>query len=406
MAAVETGRLRGGQPDYLLLLATAALVIVGLLAVYTSSFAVGYLEFNDANYFVIRQTIFAMGGIFALVFFMRLDYHFLRSLSVAMMGAALLGLIAVLVPGVGVEHNGAARWLPAGPLELQPSEFAKLAMVVYISAWLSSRREQLSDVSLGLLPFVLMVGVVGGLIVVEPDMGTAIVIVMTTVTLFFVAGAPLVHLALLFMAGSAAAWGMILMQPYRLDRMASFLSAENDPQGTGFHILQLLIAQGSGGIAGLGWGASRQKFFYVPGAHTDGIFAIISEELGFIGAFLVLSLFVFFVYRGLRTTLQSRDQFGVLLSVGVVSWIAYQALINLGGITRTIPMTGIPLPFLSYGGSSLVSVMAGVGVLLSVSRYGREKGYHENEPYRKPRTAGGGSRGQRRTRTAQARGRA
>jgi len=355
---------------------------------------------------VIRQTIFAMGGIFALVFFMRLDYHFLRSLSVAMMGAALLGLIAVLVPGVGVEHNGAARWLPAGPLELQPSEFAKLAMVVYISAWLSSRREQLSDVSLGLLPFVLMVGVVGGLIVVEPDMGTAIVIVMTTVTLFFVAGAPLVHLALLFMAGSAAAWGMILMQPYRLDRMASFLSAENDPQGTGFHILQLLIAQGSGGIAGLGWGASRQKFFYVPGAHTDGIFAIISEELGFIGAFLVLSLFVFFVYRGLRTTLQSRDQFGVLLSVGVVSWIAYQALINLGGITRTIPMTGIPLPFLSYGGSSLVSVMAGVGVLLSVSRYGREKGYHENEPYRKRRTAGGGSRGQRRTRTAQARGRA
>lgn len=391
----------------MLLLATAALVVVGLLAVYTSSFAVGYLEFNDANYFVIRQAIFAVGGVFALVFFMRLDYHRLRSMSVAMMGVALLSLIAVLIPGIGVEHNGAARWLPAGPFEVQPSEFAKLAIVIYISAWLSSRRDQLSDVSLGLMPFVLMVGLVGGLIVVEPDMGTAVVVVMTTMTLFFVAGAPLLHLAMLFVAGGIASWAMIMVQPYRLDRMGSFFSAESDPQGTGFHILQLLIAQGSGGIAGLGWGASRQKFFYVPGAHTDGIFAIISEELGFIGAVLVLSLFAFFIYRGLHATMHSRDQFGVLLSVGVVSWIAYQTLINIGGVTRTIPMTGIPLPFLSYGGSALITTMAAVGVLLSVSRYGREKGYQEKEPYRKPRTAGDGSRTRRQTRrTTQARGRA
>ncbi len=362
-------------------------MVVGLLAVYTSSFAVGYLEFNDTNYFVIRQSIFALGGIAAMIFFMRMDYHRLRSLSVLMMGAALLGLVAVLIPGIGIERNGAARWLPAGPFEVQPSEFAKLAMIVYISAWLSSRRDQIKDFSLGLLPFVLMVGIVGGLIVVEPDMGTAVVVVLTTMTLFFVAGAPLVHLALLFVAGGVAAWGLILMQPYRLDRMSSFFSAESDPQGTGFHILQLLIAQGSGGIAGLGWGASRQKFFYVPGAHTDGIFAIIGEELGFVGAVFVIGLFAFFIYRALRSAMNSRDQFGVLLSVGIISWIAYQALINIGGITRTIPMTGIPLPFLSYGGSSLIAIMAAVGILLSVSRYGRDKGYHEKEPYRrsKPR---------------------
>ncbi|HXG35474.1 MAG TPA: FtsW/RodA/SpoVE family cell cycle protein, partial [Dehalococcoidia bacterium] len=181
-------------------MAAAGLVGGGLLTVYSASFAVGYLEFNDTNYFVIRQALFAMIGVAAMVFFMRLDYHRLRSLSVLMMGLALLGLVAVLIPGIGIERNGAARWLPAGPFEVQPSEFAKLAVIVYISAWLSSRRDQIKDFSLGLLPFVLMVGLIGGLIIVEPDMGTAVVVVLVTTTLFFVAGAPLSHLALLFVA--------------------------------------------------------------------------------------------------------------------------------------------------------------------------------------------------------------
>jgi cell division protein FtsW len=357
--------------------ATATLLLAGLLTVYTASFAVSYLEYGDANHFIMRQGIYAIAGLAALVYFMRLDYHQLRYVAAPMMVLALLGLLAVLIPGIGVERNGARRWLELGPFTFQPSEFAQLAVIIYISAWLAGRRENINKFSLGLVPFVLMVSVVGGLVIVEPDMGTAVIIVLTTSTLFFVAGAPLSHLALLIVSGGLVSYVMVLAQDYRLDRIGSFVSPETDPQGSGFHILQLLIALGSGGVTGLGWGVSRQKFFYVPGAHTDGVFAIIGEELGFIGLLAVLSLFAFFVYRALKATLASRDQFGTLLGIGIVSWIAYQTLINVGGITRSIPLTGVPLPFLSYGGSALVAVMAGAGILLSLSRYGRDPRHGE-----------------------------
>ncbi len=353
------------------------LLLAGLLTVYTASFAVSYLEYGDANHFIVRQGIYAVAGLAALVYFMRLDYHQLRHLAAPMMVLALLGLLAVLVPGIGVERNGARRWLELGPVTFQPSEFAKLAVIIYISAWLAGRRENINKFTLGLVPFVLMVSVVGGLVIVEPDMGTAIIIVLTTSTLFFIAGAPLTHLPLLLVSGGLVSYVMILAQDYRLDRIGSFVSPETDPQGSGFHILQLLIALGSGGVTGLGWGVSRQKFFYVPGAHTDGVFAIVGEELGLIGLLGVLSLFAFFVYRALKTTLASRDHFGTLLGVGILSWIAYQTLINVGGITRSIPLTGVPLPFLSYGGSALVAVMAGAGILLSLSRYGHDRRYGE-----------------------------
>jgi cell division protein FtsW len=357
------------------------LLLAGLLTVYSASFAVGYLEFGDTNHFVVRQGIYAIVGLAALVYFMRLDYRQLRHLAIPMMVLALAGLLAVLIPGIGVERNGARRWLELGPITLQPSEFAKLAIIIYISVWLAGRRDNINKFTLGLVPFVLMVSVVGGLVIVEPDMGTAVIIVLTTSTLFFVAGAPLSHLALLMVSGGLVSYAMILVQDYRLDRITSFVSPDSDPQGSGFHILQLLIALGSGGVTGLGWGVSRQKFFYVPGAHTDGVFAIIGEELGFIGLLGILGLFAFFVYRALKATMASRDQFGTLLGVGIVSWIAYQTLINIGGITRSIPLTGVPLPFLSYGGSALIAVMAGAGVLLSLSRYGKDRSYTD-----RPRT--------------------
>ena len=367
------------------------LLLAGLLTVYTASFAVGYLEFGDTNYFVMRHAFFALAGAAAMIYFMRLDYRQLRYLAAPMMIVALLGLLAVLVPGVGVERNGARRWLELGPITFQPSEFAKLAIIIYIAAWLAGRRENINKFSLGFVPFVLMVSVVGGLVIVEPDMGTAVIIVLTTSTLFFVAGAPLSHLALLIGSGGAVSYIMVLLQDYRLDRITSFVSPEADPQGSGFHILQLLIALGSGGVTGLGWGVSRQKFFYVPGAHTDGVFAIIGEELGLIGLLGVLALFAFFVFRGLKVTIASRDQFGTLLGVGIVSWIAYQSLINIGGITRSIPLTGVPLPFLSYGGSALIAVMAGAGVLLSLSRYDRDRSYSARP---KPRAQRYARRGQ------------
>jgi cell division protein FtsW len=216
---------------------------------------------------------------------------------------------------------------------------------------------------------VLILGVVGGLIVAEPDMGTTIIIVITASTLFFVAGAPLTHLGLLLGVGASFSYIVISQRDYQIERLMSFVDPASDPQGAGFHVIQLLIALGSGGPLGLGWSESRQKFFYVPGAHTDGVFAILGEELGFLGLMFILGLFTFFLFRALRVTLKTTDQFGMLLGIGIIAWISSQALINIGGITRTIPLTGVPLPFLSYGGSSLITVMAAVGILLSVSRF-------------------------------------
>ena len=357
-----------------------ALLVLGLITVYSASFALAQLEYNDVTYFVTRQAMWAALGLIGLAVLMRTDYHLLRQVSPVLMAVALGGLIAVLVPGIGIERNGATRWIALGSLPpFQPSEFAKLALIVYVSAWLTSRNLEVKSFAMGFLPFVLLVGLVAGLVMLEPDMGTTLIITLTMVTLFFVAGGSLTHLAALVPIGAIMGSLLILAGDYRLDRIFGFISAEEEPGGRGFHILQLLIALGSGGIHGLGIGASRQKFFYVPGSHTDGVFAIIGEEMGFIGAVLVIALFAFLIYRGFRTVVSARDDFGALLAVGVISWISYQALINIGGITRSIPLTGVPLPFLSYGGSALAALLAGIGIVLSVSRYGRDKGYLDRE---------------------------
>ncbi len=360
--------------------------------VYSSSLALGLLAFDDAHYFVTRQTMWAAIGAIMLVGLMRLDYNVLRKLSPLLMLASILGLMAVLVPGVGLERNGAQRWIALGPLPpAQPSEFAKLALIIYVSAWLAARGSDVKSFYLGFVPFVLMVGIVAGLILLEPDTGTAAVLVLTTMTLFFIAGASLTHLVALLGVGGVAASFLILTSGYRADRLFAFIRAEDDPAGLGFQTIQLLIALGSGGISGLGLGASRQKFFYIPGSHTDGIFAVVGEELGFIGAMGVLILFGVLIYRGFRVILNARDDFGALLATGVVCWIAYQALMNVGGITRAIPMTGIPMPFLSYGGSALAALLAAIGVLLSVSRFahGPPPVPEEAETNDRPRVARG-----------------
>jgi cell division protein FtsW len=351
------------------------LVVVGLIIVYSASFALGVLAFNDANYFVIRQAIWAAIGTGLLLALMRIDYRWLRAVSPLLVLVAIVGLMAVLVPGIGIEQQGARRWIALGPLPpVQPSEFAKLALIIYVSAWLAGKGTYLRTWAMGFVPFVTMVGFVAGLILLEPDTGTAAILVLTTVTLFFVAGASLTHLGALLGIGGVASGVLLLTGGYRMDRLLAFVDPHNDPSGVGFHTLQLLIALGSGGVSGLGLGDSRQKFFYVYGSHTDGIFAVLGEELGLIGALGVLLLFALLIYRGFRVVLNSRDEFGALLATGIVCWIAYQALINVGGVSRAIPMTGIPMPFLSYGGSALAALLAAIGILLSVSRGASEPG--------------------------------
>lgn len=358
-------------PDYLLLTAVLLLSVIGIIAVYSSSYALGEREFHDPNYFVKRQAVFMAVGLVVMVVAMRLPYHALSTLSPLIMLAAVAGLALVLIPGIGFEQNGARSWIRIGGIPpLQPSEFAKFGVIVYLAAWLTAKGDQLKDFSLGVLPFVTMVGFVAALIMLEGDLGTTIVVGAITGTLFFIAGARLIHT--LALMGSAALAFVVLLatgDQYRVDRLTSFLNAESDPQGVGFHTLQLLVAFGSGGIDGLGLGVSRQKFFYVPGSHTDGVLAIIGEELGFIGTCMVIGLFMVLLARGWMTVKRADGQFGSLLAAGILAWVAFQALINIGGVTRLMPLTGIPLPFVSYGGTALLAIFAATGVLLSVSRY-------------------------------------
>jgi cell division protein FtsW len=364
-------RVRAHAPDYLLLTVVIVLSIIGLIAVYSSSYVLGEAQFGDANYFVKRQMIFLVMGLVLMFAAMRFPYRALMRLSPLLMLGTLILLALVLVPGVGMEQNGAYRWiaLPEPLPPLQPSEIAKLAVLIYMAAWLAAKGDLLHDVSLGVLPFVGMVGVVSALIILEPDLGTAIMVAGITGVLFFVAGARLFHVIVLGATGLVTVVMLTLAGGYRMDRVTAFLDAESDPSGVGFHALQLLVAFGSGGFTGVGLGVSRQKFFYVPGSHTDGVLAIIGEELGYIGITVVMGLFVVLLWRGLMIARRADTQFGSLIAMGVLAWIAFQMLINVGGVTRLLPLTGIPLPFISYGGSALLSIFVAMGVLLSVSRY-------------------------------------
>jgi cell division protein FtsW len=283
---------------------------------------------------------------------------------------AIVALALVLVPGLSVTQNGAQSWLAIGPIVGQPSEFAKLAVLIYMSAWLAAKgKAVVQDFTMGVLPFIGMVGLVIGLILVQPDLGTAVMIAIITGALFWVAGARLVHVMTLAGTTAAVAAVLVVSAGYRMDRIFAFTSAESDPMGVGFHTLQLLVAFGSGGLTGLGLGVSRQKFFYVFGAHTDGVLAIMGEELGFVGVMVVLALFALLLWRGIVIAKRAPDAFGSLLATGIVAWIGFQMLMNVGGVTRLIPLTGIPLPLVSYGGSALAATLIAIGLLLSISRY-------------------------------------
>ena len=370
VAASSTVRPQKSHADYLLLAFVAALVIVGLQAVYSATFALSITEHNNVLYFLLRQGLWAAIGTVLLLVFMAIDYRWWKLVSPILLVLAVASLVLVLTPQFGFSQYGASRWLRLGPLPpTQPSEFVKLAVVLGLATWLSRPRQRTQGLLAGLFPLAAGLGVITLLIMKQPDLGTALIIILTAGTMYFLSGASLQSLTILACSGLAGAVLLISSAAYRLTRWESFLDPWGDPEGKGFHIIQLLIALGSGGVWGLGVGASRQKFFYVPGAHTDGIFAIIGEEMGFVGSVAVILLFAAVVYRGARIIQRAPDAFGSLLATGIVSWITYQTLINIGGITRAIPLTGIPLPFVSYGGSSLAATMAAVGILLSISRY-------------------------------------
>ncbi len=363
-------RRPAAAPDWVLIGAVIVLTFIGLVFVFSSSFAISLELHGDTRYFATRQLLGAAIGLVAFIICSRIDYRFWRRYSPIVMGGAIALLLLVLAPGIGSEQNGATRWIQIGGLPpFQPSEFAKLAICIYVAAWLVAKGEDIKRIPFGLFPFSIIIAIVGFLLMAEPDLGTFATIAAIGVIMFFLAGAALRHMTVLVLGGSATLFGIIFVVGYGLDRFRAFFNAEEMAQDAGFQIINLVSTLGSGGLTGVGLGASRQKFFYVPSAHTDGVFAIIGEETGLLGAMIVLTIFGVLISRGIRAGMRAQDRFGTLLAFGIVSWFAVQAFFNVAGVTRTIVLTGIPLPFISFGSSALIASLAAAGILVNISRH-------------------------------------
>ncbi len=352
----------------LLLLSSASLVLVGVVMVLSASSVSAYDRFGSSFLFFNRHVVFALLGVGVAAVTARMRYGVWERLCVpALLGS--IGLLAlVLHPSAGRVAGGSARWIGIGPITIQPSEFAKLAVVAFAATLLARRWQRIEDPRWMAMPLVPVVGVVVALIMLQPDLGTAIIVVGSVFVLLFAAGARLKHLLLGGAATITLGLAAIATEGYRLERFLSFLNPWADPQGNGYQTIQSLIGFGSGGLFGVGLGASRQKWMTLPNAHTDFIYSIIGEELGLIGALLVLVLFGVFIYAGIRIALGAPDAFGRLLAAGIVGWLGLQAVINLGGVTGLLPITGVPLPFVSFGGSALIVSMAAVGILVAIAR--------------------------------------
>lgn len=338
--------------------------------VYSASSVQAAIDYGDAAYYFKRQLAWSAIGITAMIVAMNIPYYRLHSLSSLIAGGVLVSLLLVIIPGVGIDVKGSQRWLGVGPLTFQPSEAAKLGFIIAASHWFSKlNARQMRNFKKAIIPYVGGLGAIAGLIMRQPDLGTTAAIGATALVLLFLAGADFRHIVLLGMGALPVLYVLIFSEEYRRSRFLVFLDPFKDPLGDGYQIIQSLFAIGSGGIFGVGLTEGKQKFFYLPERHTDFIFAVIGEELGFLGCFLVITLFLLFTWRGLRVALTAPDRFGALLAAGVTAMIAIQALINIGVVTSTLPITGITLPFISFGGSSLVFSLAGIGILMNVSRY-------------------------------------
>lgn len=361
------------KSDRVLLATVITLTFFGLIMIASASVIYSQTRFEDQYFFFKRQFFYGIiPGLMVLYFFSKFDYHRLKKISVLFFLVSLIFLILVFVPGIGTEIYGANRWVQLGPLSFQPSEMFKLAMVLYLAAWLESKgHAKIRDFFEGLLPFLAIIGLAGFMIIKQPDMGTLGVIVLTSVAIYFASGARVSHIFGLALAMMGMLVLLIKIAPYRLNRLSVFFNPEADTQGIGYQMNQAILAIGSGGFFGMGLGLSRKKFNYLPEPAGDSIFAIISEELGMLGAMFLIALFILLAIRGFKIARGSVDNFGKLVAVGITSWIIFQAFINIAAITGIIPLTGIPLPFISYGGTSIIFLLAGIGILLNISKQNR-----------------------------------
>lgn len=366
---------RTSRPDYVLLATVGSLVALGLVMVYSASFVEAFNIHQNQYYYLIRQTIGAIVGTIGMLVAARIDYRFWRTYSVQLMGGALLLLFLVLIlPDSMTRVNNSRSWIRIGEgvfglVSVQPAELAKLAIIIYFADWLSRRSEKIGNVSYGLIPFSVMLGLVCGLVMLQPDLGTTVVLVLIGGVIYFAAGAKLWHVAGATGLGVAAFWFLVNVMGFRNYRILAFLDPWKYYHSFGFQPIHAMLALGNGGLFGLGLGQARQKFQWLPQAYTDTIFAIIGEELGLIGTVVVMAAFAVIAYRGFRIAGRAPNPFAALVAVGITSWLVIQALINIAVTTSLLPFTGLTLPFLSYGGTSLYTSMIAVGILLNISKH-------------------------------------
>lgn len=348
--------------DFILVLFVGILCCFGLLMVYEASAVSAFRDFGDRFHYIREQARWLGLGFIAMVITSFFPYKKLYGLALPLLLGTMVLLFAVFLPGIGVHALGARRWLNFGFFVLQPSELAKLTLVIYLSAWFSyPARHRLGS-------FLLLMGMMIGLIFLQPDLGTAILVLAIAMILYFVSGAPISHAFYLLPLAACGVFLISLLAPYRFKRLTTFINPQTDPLGASYHIRQIIISLGSGGLFGVGLGNSLQKYEYLPEATTDSIFAIIGEELGFAGSVALIFLFCLFLLRGLRIASNAPDKFGRLLAIGITSWVGVQAGINISAMAALLPLTGIPLPFISYGGSSLILLLTAIGILLNISR--------------------------------------
>lgn len=357
---------KSGRMDYWLLFLVFILCVFGLMMIYSASAVLSFEQYGVNNYFFKKELLSFVVGLVLLFATSQIDYRVWQKYASWALIATIILLVSVFF--ISPEIAGAQRWIKLGDFSFQPSEMAKLTFIIYLAAWLAKRKEKISDFWSGFVPFVLMLVIVGFLIIQQPDMGTMMVILSVAVVMFFISGASWWHLGLGFAGLITIAYMLIKISPYRMQRLMVFLNPATDTLGSGYHMNQALLAIGSGGLFGLGFGQSKQKFLYLPEPHTDSIFAIITEELGFLRSSLVFVAFLLIALRGYRIAKFAPDNFSKYLAVGITSWIIIQFFINIGAMLGIVPLTGVPLPFVSYGGSSLIFLLIGVGMLLNISK--------------------------------------
>lgn len=361
-------RKSGHRPDYVFIGLILILLCIGLLMIMSSSILVASEKFGNNYYYVMKQLYSIIIGAVIFIITASIDFRFYKKIAVLFFIVALILTIMVLIPGIGSTANGAQRWLDFGFVRFQASEVLKLATVIYLAQWMVTKKKDLNNIA-GFVPFLCILGLVAGVVVAQRDLGTTLVISGIMVAMYFLAGGGIQFIGLVLGLGLLIIMLLIKFEPYRMTRFLVFLDPSQQQLGAAYHINQALLAIGSGGLWGLGFGESRQKYFYLPEAHTDSIFAIMCEELGFIRIMLFLILLVIFVLKGFVIAKKVPDEFGKLLCSGIMCWVAIQSILNIAAMLGLLPLTGVPLPLISYGGTSVSILLAALGIVVNISKY-------------------------------------